>query len=120
MTATDRDRPPPTPHTWHPPARLTLRQQWFIEALLTDARSGADAARKAGYSTRRAEKRSYELLRHPAVQQAIHARLRAMAHELGRAVEAAIVSTARRGDPHAGRELYRALRAALERYSAGG
>ncbi len=77
---------------------LTWRQQLFVTALVGGARSGADAARRAGYSRRRANRAAHELLKHARVRRALECTLRQFAAEAAELVAAAI-----RGEAQAGR-----------------
>lgn len=61
---------------------MTDQQRAFIREYLVDL-NGAQAAIRAGYSTERARKTAYELLRHPAIREEVQKAMDERAEEVG-------------------------------------
>jgi phage terminase small subunit len=63
---------------------LKTREQFFVAELLTDPKMvGATAARRAGYSDKRAKQTAYELLKEPRIKAALEAAKKARLDRLG-------------------------------------
>lgn len=77
--------------------KLTPKQQRFVEEYLVDLNASA-AARRAGYSAKRADAMGYENLRKPEIAAAIAAAREHLAERTARSVEQVMAEIRRIGD----------------------